>query len=185
MKKILLLFAISFNGAIMPMEQKITSKQRALNQKLFTDIAQNHIEEVKEDIKKGADVNSKSSGENRESALSKAIMHGNLEIAQILLNKGAKPNDTLALLQAISNNDLKAVKMLLEAGASVQPVHKKFALDDDQADMINLLKEPRGANALQIVNKEHYNKKVIPPDLYKEIGSYNKEIGSHNLEDID
>jgi ankyrin repeat protein len=214
MKKVTLLLIIIVNTT-MSMRLIVTPEQKTLNQNLFKNIIQNNIEGVKEGLKKGADISKSNiiwhqsdTGRRANSPLAEAIEFGNLHIAKILIDAGAIVekrtladliyNDNLEavkmllsapqftsiekenmLLEAVTRNKIQMVKMLLDAGVPTKGF-KDFVLRQSSIDkdIINLLKEPRGANALQIVNKEHYNQKVIPADVYK-------EIGSHNLEDID
>jgi ankyrin repeat protein len=157
MKKIALYILLTICQISTSIEQKIPAEQQDINNKLF---------------KSGAQATSKPIGWNGHSALAQAIMLANVEIAQLLLDKGAKANDAVAVLQAIDNNYQQIVKILLKAGVPVRELHKNLGPKNNQKDSINLPKEPRETKAQQAVNRTYYTKQITPLELYSNINNY-------------
>jgi ankyrin repeat protein len=117
---------------------------------LDTAIAQNNYDITKHLIEKGADV-------NYNYPLDKAVYHGNLIIAQLLIDSGTKVDDLgpnmsgTALMTAVSHNKIEAVKLLLKNGADVNLRNKdgKTAIDIAREKGFNeILQVLKAANSI-------------------------------------
>jgi hypothetical protein len=104
-------------------KKKIQKKRlEAASAILIRASAHGYIEKVKESLKAGADVNSKT--EYGSTALIIASEYGHTEIVKLLLEAGADVNaknndECTALIYASERSNIEIVKLLLEAGADI------------------------------------------------------------------
>ena len=115
------------------------------------------IESLQLHLKQGADPNRKDKGSNKFTALHVAVEHGQVEIARLLLDNGAKvnaqgENDWTALHVAAQHGQVEIAGLLLDNGAKINawstwnglraPLF--VAVEQNQVDVVRLLLE-RGA----------------------------------------
>ncbi len=96
----------------------------ALENSLAVAVENDDIDAVYEEIAKGAKVNFKEKGNDDVTPLFLAVENGNVEIARLLLNYGAKVNARDAqrrtpLMRIDSESDIEMVDLLLQFGAKV------------------------------------------------------------------
>ncbi len=106
-------------------------------------VCNNKLEIVKNLIDHGANVNTKSSLSRNHTVLTIAIDRDNLEIANLLIERGAKTD----LLGAVNNDNFKVVKYLVEHGADVNTKDKNgrtalfIAAESGHLEMVKCLVE--------------------------------------------
>lgn len=130
--------------------KKIYSKEYAEYQhniNLYASIENGHLEGIKMNIERGADIHA-----NNEKALRLAIQTSQLDVVKYLVSLGAKTNikvDNSFLDYPIQNEDLPLIKYLVESGAKIHGSDLTTAAYHGHLDIVKYLVE-NGADV-------HYN----------------------------
>jgi ankyrin repeat protein len=202
MNKISLTLMIMAVGQVWPMENK--PKMNNIDDIMRLNTIASSPKDIEELKELAARVNLNN---HYAKPLFEAVETGNVEAIQALIEAGADVNAKhfsskatpleIALLSSKnSKNKVEVVALLISNGAKITPVEKDYinrltdlfpfedpeVVKSNQAAILALLSEPRGAKAYRIVDRHHYYN--ASKDVRKEMEKYEKPINI-DMESVD